>query len=265
MYILLPTYQPNTSICEIALDLLNRYWPAHPPIHQVRMDSPAWLGPVSEAVGALNDPHFILLLDDYALCAPVQTEQVSRAIQLMAEHPTLSLFPLTWYPASARSRDPNLPTDILRLTGAPVLLQAAVWRRDSFLALAHTIDPRASAWGFEAAATRQLRSLPDFTICAFDHPEPNWIGGPLVDGFDKTHWPVPYHNLLHRGRPAPQHEPFLRAHGLSFPSRGLGDTLSKLADATGISKIVRHIEQVTNHPCGCSSRREWLNDKLPYR
>ena len=229
------------------------------------MNSPAWLAPMTAAVGALNDPLLILLLDDYALCAPVRTDQVSRAIQLMTEHTTISLIPLCWYPASVRSRDPDLPTDILRLTGSPILLQAAIWRRDFFLQLAKDIDPRASAWGFEAAATQRLRSIhPTPKICAYHQPTSNWQAGPFIDGFDKTHWPIPYHNLMHRGRPNLRHEPFLRAHGYSFPSRGVGDTLAHLAHATGVSTLVHHLEHLTQKPCGCSARREWLNEKLPY-
>ena len=59
-------------------------------------------------------------------------------------------------------------------------------------------------------------------------------------------------------------EPFLRAHGFSCPSQGLGDTVAKLAHATGISTVVHHLEHLTQKPCGCSERRNWLNEKLPY-
>jgi len=229
------------------------------------MTSSSWLGPVTEAVGALNDPLFLLLLDDYALCSPVQNDKITRALQTMAHHPDIDLFPLSWYPAQKRLPHPNLPSDILHLQSSPILLQAALWRRDFFLHLAKDIDPRASAWGFESAATQKLRSsTPAPQICAFSKPEPRWLGGPFLDGFDKSHWPLPYHNLIHRGRLALHHEPFLHQHGFTFPSRGLGDTLANLAHSTGLTTLVHHLEHLTQKPCGCSARRQWLNEKLPY-
>lgn len=44
-------------------------------------------------------------------------------------------------------------------------------------------------------------------------------------------------------------------------SRGVGDTIAKLADASGIAAIV----DATGVDCGCAKRRELLNTLLPYR
>jgi len=43
------------------------------------------------------------------------------------------------------------------------------------------------------------------------------------------------------------------------PSRGLGDTVAKLAEATGIAAVARTVERVTGRPCGCAQRRAALN------
>jgi hypothetical protein len=37
-----------------------------------------------------------------------------------------------------------------------------------------------------------------------------------VDETDKRHWALPYHNLMHRGRPSARHQQFLAERGLSI-------------------------------------------------
>ena len=48
-------------------------------------------------------------------------------------------------------------------------------------------------------------------------------------------------------------------------SRGLGDTVEKFTKASGIKKLVDNVSKGLNIPCGCSSRRDYLNKMLPYR
>ena len=48
---------------------------------------------------------------------------------------------------------------------------------------------------------------------------------------------------------------------LEKESKGLGDTIAKITNATGIAKIVKVI--IPN--CGCDKRQEWLNKKIPYK
>jgi hypothetical protein len=54
----------------------------------------------------------------------------------------------------------------------------------------------------------------------------------------------------------------------SGPSRGLGDTVQKIARATGIERVVRAVvgraRPATTGGCGCQKRRESLNDAVPY-
>lgn len=45
-------------------------------------------------------------------------------------------------------------------------------------------------------------------------------------------------------------------------SKGLGDTIEKITEATGIKKIA---EKVAKGDCGCSKRRDALNEKFPYK
>jgi hypothetical protein len=43
-------------------------------------------------------------------------------------------------------------------------------------------------------------------------------------------------------------------------SKGLGDTIEKITAATGIKKVVETISEITGVPCGCSERKEELNN-----
>lgn len=46
---------------------------------------------------------------------------------------------------------------------------------------------------------------------------------------------------------------------------GLGDTIARFTQSTGIKKVVKTISKVTGVPCGCNKRKEKLNKQYPYR
>jgi hypothetical protein len=46
--------------------------------------------------------------------------------------------------------------------------------------------------------------------------------------------------------------------------KGLGDTVEAITKSTGIKKVVEKISEVTGRDCGCSKRKEYLNNKFPY-
>jgi len=45
-------------------------------------------------------------------------------------------------------------------------------------------------------------------------------------------------------------------------SKGLGDTIAKITEATGIDKAVKFI---AGEDCGCDQRKKKLNELFPYR
>ena len=47
-------------------------------------------------------------------------------------------------------------------------------------------------------------------------------------------------------------------------SVGLGDTIEKVANATGVSKVVNAVSKVTGKDCGCKKRKKQLNNLVPY-
>ena len=48
-------------------------------------------------------------------------------------------------------------------------------------------------------------------------------------------------------------------------SRGLGDTIEKITEATGIKKVVDTISKATGKACNCGARKEALNKMFPYK
>jgi len=48
-------------------------------------------------------------------------------------------------------------------------------------------------------------------------------------------------------------------------SKGLGDTIEKITEATGIKTVVEAISEATGIDCGCGERKELLNKLFPYK
>ena len=49
-----------------------------------------------------------------------------------------------------------------------------------------------------------------------------------------------------------------------FPSRGLGDTVAKLARATGVAAAAAAVSAALSWDCGCADRQDALDRLLPY-
>ena len=47
-------------------------------------------------------------------------------------------------------------------------------------------------------------------------------------------------------------------------SNGLGDSIEKIAKATGIKKVVNAVSKATGKDCGCDKRKQTLNRMFPY-
>jgi len=47
-------------------------------------------------------------------------------------------------------------------------------------------------------------------------------------------------------------------------SKGLGDTIAKITEATGIKKVVNIVSEAVDKDCGCEKRQSTLNRLFPY-
>ncbi len=48
-------------------------------------------------------------------------------------------------------------------------------------------------------------------------------------------------------------------------SQGLGDSIEKITEATGIKKAVELFSEITGIDCGCDERKDKLNQLFPFR
>ena len=48
-------------------------------------------------------------------------------------------------------------------------------------------------------------------------------------------------------------------------SKGLGDTIEKITEKTGIKSMVDTISDGLKKPCGCQGRKDALNTMFPYK
>jgi hypothetical protein len=56
----------------------------------------------------------------------------------------------------------------------------------------------------------------------------------------------------------------LKFNFMTKKSKGLGDSIEKIAKATGIKKVVDTVSKVTKKDCGCAKRKDTLNRLFPY-
>ena len=47
-------------------------------------------------------------------------------------------------------------------------------------------------------------------------------------------------------------------------SKGLGDTIAKITEVTGIKKVAEAFTNATGKDCGCAKRQDTLNRLFPY-
>ena len=48
--------------------------------------------------------------------------------------------------------------------------------------------------------------------------------------------------------------------------RGLGDSIEKLTSATGIKSLMElSMGAMGKKDCGCNKRKQWLNNRFPYK
>jgi glycerol dehydrogenase-like iron-containing ADH family enzyme len=47
-------------------------------------------------------------------------------------------------------------------------------------------------------------------------------------------------------------------------SKGLGDTIAKITEVTGIKKVAEAFANATGKDCGCAKRQDTLNRLFPY-
>jgi hypothetical protein len=234
--IVMPTSNRYVGVARASLALLDRRWPDHPPVdvvrHEREVDAPAsvrqfyagpqaeltWVGAVARYLEQENrDELFLLMLDDYAMCGPVKRGALEHAIALMRDDPSVASYLLTWMGAPGKQAFPGQPGTILFPRWDYTFnLQAAIWRRSTFLRILRGCGMAVNIGTVENAGTDAFnaREFDTEKAAGADVPEPS-NASLFLDGVDKDGWVVPYHNLVHQGALDARHAGFLAAEGLA--------------------------------------------------
>lgn len=230
--IVMPTSNRHAGVAAISLELLDRYWPDHPAVDVIHHEVPAptvraerqfyagpqgrtaWCDAFAKYLGQVNEEELLLImLDDYALCGPVQDDLIDRARALVASDPRVAAFYLTWIqlPAS-RPYDRADRVLVCPPWDYTVHLQAGIWRRSSLVRILSQLRG-ASCESFEITGSDIQNQLsPPELHLIYDLPTPAHPSQ-FLDSTEKTYWPIPYHNLMRRGSPDPRHAEFLAREG----------------------------------------------------
>lgn len=240
--IVTPTCNQLRQYPPITLALLNRYWPHHPTVDLLHYEcfppsdlpipagvtfhfmgeqaqQSSWCYTLLQYVRNSLSRYLLLMLDDYALCAP-PTASINLLLERLQTAPDIACLHLTWQPLPTTARK-HLAEWCWRLPAwdYTVNTQAAIWRRDALLQVLELLHARGvtSIEDFELTGSRIWNNCLAHRLTAeVKMPIPTRVT-PMVDKMDKTHWVLPYHNLSHRGRFDPRHVPFLQAENLPCP------------------------------------------------
>ena len=239
----MPTANRYTHVADISCKLLAKYWPGHPPIDllclETRPQAPnANIIQLGQEINYLwparfaaylehhsRDELVLIIQDDYGLFQPPRLDVIQRGIEVMQSHPECLIFHLTWQPTGHYADPRNdgkhpLPgvdnVQIMPRWAFSVNTQAALWRRADLLQIIKAIPLSVDIWSAEQSWSGWFndnlwpRGKRMFSW-AFPDP-PN--GGAFVDGVDKSQWAIAYHNLYNHGNFDPRHYEFLKREGL---------------------------------------------------
>lgn len=214
------------------VQLLDRFWPRRPEIDVVHYEeappemagvrrvpcgesSTAWTEGMKLYLAENNaDELVLLMLDDYAICAPVKVDRVRAAVREMLAEPSIAVTYLTWH------QTPILCNNGVVCHQAPwaytVNTQAAIWRRSALQLVLHACGPT-NIETFELAGS-QWANAQNGTfgsacrVPVADPPERS----DCLDETCKEDWAVPYHNLMRRGGLDGRHRDWCRSVGVRF-------------------------------------------------
>lgn len=167
-------------------ELFRRYWPdcpypvylgsnfltcARPGVGPLTVgDDVDWSTGFAEMLRRVEEPHVLVLLEDFLLSAPADTARIGRLLGYMTARAAacIRLMPVPGAPAPAP--DFGDAGDLPRGMPYRMSLQAAIWRRDVLLGL---LRPGESAWQLELDGTSRTEALAaPFLSVLRDRPKP---------------------------------------------------------------------------------------------
>lgn len=232
--LVIPTSRDYGPAMYRTISLLQKYWPAHPPITTVGRDRkpelPTGSNVLSYVAGKQSQVTWceallwylkswcdhemiLLLLDDYGFFQMPDTMRLERALSVMEANPRVASFHLT-HMCVKSCTETNFGSDILAYPrwNYSVNTQAAYWRVSCLVELLKTLGS-ATINNFEGKGSKiwNRRFFEQYQCLTFRSPQST----PLLLDRDpcKNQWVMPYHNLVHRGAWDSHHREFLKSEG----------------------------------------------------
>ena len=136
----------------------------------------SWSDCLIRAIDQVATPLLLYFQEDYFIEKPVRDDVVSRAVQLMLDHPEIGHIALTRHGSVGPFAPSPYPgfSVISRNARYRISTQAALWRPD---VLRSYLDPRENGWMFEILGTKRASKRDDLFLVA-DFTDA--AGGPAV-------------------------------------------------------------------------------------
>jgi len=215
------------------LKMLDKYWPNHPSVTVIHYGNPpqvegvelfaagrqnmvSWADGLVAYLRSTPAETFYLLLDDYALCAPVQDGNLRFAETTMHNRLDIGCVYLTGMHPNCR--ESSTISDRLHTYAAwpyAFHLQAALWRRTSLLRILSACPGKNAGDTELAGSAHHNRALHHAEILAGFIDANTGNQSLFLDESSKTNWTLPYHNLVRGGAVDKRHTAYLQEHGMT--------------------------------------------------
>lgn len=193
-------YTPYLRFLPRNLAAIERWWPDHPGINiSPKIDRQK--EQLLETFRGINEPYAILLFSDYRVCGPVKTLRLAECMNWMRRHPECISCSLTWEPVSKEPYDgfELLPPYNFAWPYA-INGQARIWNVELLRKLLLELRDDYDELNVEQELGRVFANWENPVAVSYPIPAPHDINS-MVDCNDKSEWIIPYHNIMHNGRP----------------------------------------------------------------
>lgn len=141
-----------------------------------------WASDTLSILKQIPEQYVILLLEDYFLTAPADSDTLRKSVQLMkkdnADFMRLGCFPESYNDLYPFTPHPSESFAVVTESGAlyALTLQAGIWKRESFIEL---LIPGETPWDFEIEGSKRATKKKFKMLGIKPNPEEDYVHGPI--------------------------------------------------------------------------------------
>jgi hypothetical protein len=199
-------YPPYADLLDTWLALLRRFWPKHPALVVGQSTKMFVAERMLADLRAINHEFVVMFHEDFHLCMPVKQPLFDKCLNAVRNDPKVISCSLTWEPCDIgiyhypKARYSDEFEVIPTAWDYAINFQARIWRREALMRILAAIPPGTKNGTLEPIATKKFRRIfPGMRVISYAMPAPD-NPSTFVDCTDKSHWIVPYKNVVHAGR-----------------------------------------------------------------